>query len=827
MPDLTSRLILELIDRLSVPAGAAAKSLKQVEDSAKNIGKGVDFQERMAGQLRSLQGQAKQIQTLKTQMGDFSSTRQAFAEARRNVEQLARLHAEARAKMADFGDVKLGRGDKSVFAQAVRAQRGELKDLEAQLNVAKRMVKRAAAEVDGEIGKMKGATARLGIGSFSDVNAREQEVLASIRRVNAELQRQRQLMPGGGRGGGGPAVPGGVPPGGGGRPITGGGSPLRIPYGGLAGGYGVWQAGQYAYDYEKAKNYMAARSGWSEAEAQAFNMYARQYAVQSGRAPGGPKGIMDIGENFGKSGLSMPAAKGSAPAVLDFARFGDISEEDAAKYIISAATQFKKPMGTVEEAKGTSRYFADLMSYIANKTQGDVRDVGAGFKYAAPYAAALGISPEQLAAAIGVQLKGGLRGDDAGVALRSMMVKMVKPTQDGGQAMAELGLNIGDYVTTMRPFTPKEASAGIRSMQGKLKPGSDERLQTRMDSLQGASFEKVQAELVDFFNEETGANTVQDKSKISKWISRFLSSQIEELDIDSLFTDLDEKGATPGHLARIFDARHAAKMLLLKDREAYDELLAGTRTEAPGSAARGGERASRGIVGAWSRFTSSVQDFVVTLGESGLVEMATVEIQDAASLVKEVKQFSQTGGRLGRWWRGEAGPSDSPMGTAMNGRFGRRGGDIAPPDLGAVMHQRERDAMAAARRDASLRHSALRAMGGRVALLPDQASSPPMHRQAGGGRYGMNMPETIQPKVEVQGVETAKADTSELTKAFQDLSAVTATPSVVVQGIDAMLAKVAQLKAAILNLPSLSGAAAGLHGDAGIAPGAGQGGGGW
>ena len=78
--------------------------------------------------------------------------------------------------------------------------------------------------------------------------------------------------------------------------------------------------------------------------------------------------------------------------------------------------------------------------------------MGQTFKYAAPVAGALGFSIQDTALAVGLMANQGIKGSEAGTALRSMMTRMVKPTKESGEAMQILGLNILDANGKMKPF---------------------------------------------------------------------------------------------------------------------------------------------------------------------------------------------------------------------------------------------------------------------------------------------------------------------------------------------------------------------------------------
>jgi TP901 family phage tail tape measure protein len=117
-----------------------------------------------------------------------------------------------------------------------------------------------------------------------------------------------------------------------------------------------------------------------------------------------------------------------------------------------------------------SAMFADVLAAAATNSNTNVAMMGQTFKYAAPVAGALGFTIQDTALAVGLMANQGIKGSEAGTSLRSMMTRLVKPTQESGQAMQMLGLNILDANGKMKPF--REIIKDIRTGMSKLTPES-------------------------------------------------------------------------------------------------------------------------------------------------------------------------------------------------------------------------------------------------------------------------------------------------------------------------------------------------------------------
>ena len=80
-----------------------------------------------------------------------------------------------------------------------------------------------------------------------------------------------------------------------------------------------------------------------------------------------------------------------------------------------------------------SAHFADVLAQASSKSNTNVGLMGETFKYVAPVAGALGYSIEDTAVAIGLMANSGIKGSQAGTALRSTITRLAKPVGEANQ----------------------------------------------------------------------------------------------------------------------------------------------------------------------------------------------------------------------------------------------------------------------------------------------------------------------------------------------------------------------------------------------------------
>lgn len=101
------------------------------------------------------------------------------------------------------------------------------------------------------------------------------------------------------------------------------------------------------------------------------------------------------------------------------------------------------------EAKD-SGHFADVLAQTSANANTNVSLMGETFKYVAPVAGAMGFNIEDVSLAIGLMANSGIKGSQAGTALRNVFTRLVKPTKQSQEAIEALGLQIQNEDGSMK-----------------------------------------------------------------------------------------------------------------------------------------------------------------------------------------------------------------------------------------------------------------------------------------------------------------------------------------------------------------------------------------
>lgn len=340
------------------------------------------------------------------------------------------------------------------------------------------------------------------------------------------------------------------------------------------------------------------------------------------------KQALEMQRAFVQAGRTVEQAVGMAKPALNFALFGDVSPKDAADVITSVASAYRMVMRDASEAARAAEQVSDVIAKSANISRADVRDLAQGFKYAAPMAFLAGLTREELAGAIATMVNNGQRGDEAGVAMRSALVRLVKPTATARGAMSELGLSF-DQFATMRPVDVQQM---VKSLEAQGIVASSFAGELAAIAGQGGDRGDMAKAMTDVLINGATQDTPEIRQSIGDALGAYFLSTAERIDAPGFIRALIEKQATLGQLTRIFDARQASRLATLISPEYFKNVETLNR-DAPGSSARGAAIMEQGLYGAHQRFFSAVENFTLSLAKSGVIDQATSALNSMASAI--------------------------------------------------------------------------------------------------------------------------------------------------------------------------------------------------
>ncbi|EMK4185892.1 phage tail tape measure protein, partial [Escherichia coli] len=152
------------------------------------------------------------------------------------------------------------------------------------------------------------------------------------------------------------------------------------------------------------------------------------------------------GQSFlAMAGFTPQAIQAALPGVLNMALAGGVELGETADIGSNILTQFNLTADQMDRV-------GDTLTAAFTRTNTDLRALGETMKYTGPVAAKLGISLEEAAAMAGMLASNGLRGSDAGTAMRASLSRLASPPKAAADALKELGVSVADARGKMRPM---------------------------------------------------------------------------------------------------------------------------------------------------------------------------------------------------------------------------------------------------------------------------------------------------------------------------------------------------------------------------------------
>jgi TP901 family phage tail tape measure protein len=186
-----------------------------------------------------------------------------------------------------------------------------------------------------------------------------------------------------------------------------------------------------AIDFEKQISAIGAVSGASSQDLEALRKKALQLGADTAFSASEAANAM---EELAKAGVSVPdILNGAADAAVNLAAAGGIDLPEAAEIAANALGQFNL------QAKDLA-HVVDLIAGAANASAISVSDFNLSMKQAGAVANLVGVNFDDMATAIALMGRNGIKGSDAGTSLKTMLLNLQPATAKQAAEFERLGI---------------------------------------------------------------------------------------------------------------------------------------------------------------------------------------------------------------------------------------------------------------------------------------------------------------------------------------------------------------------------------------------------
>jgi TP901 family phage tail tape measure protein len=179
----------------------------------------------------------------------------------------------------------------------------------------------------------------------------------------------------------------------------------------------------------------------------------REEAIRLSRAMGvAPEKIAQSFTLLIKAGMGVEdALRGGAKAATEFARVSGVEAADAAEFMKVAMNVFGI----------SATQAADTLSAAADSSETSIASMVESFALVASVAKGTGQSLFGLSQGLAVLARYGIKGEEAGTGIKTLLVKLLAPAKDAKDALATLGLSMESLVDETGKLLPLAQLAGV------------------------------------------------------------------------------------------------------------------------------------------------------------------------------------------------------------------------------------------------------------------------------------------------------------------------------------------------------------------------------
>ncbi|HGC1520791.1 TPA: phage tail tape measure protein [Escherichia coli] len=399
MKTLDIRVAFSAVDRLTRPAENARRLMGQFGDSI----------QRTQGAIKNLERQARSFERARDAVSKADA---GIVKARRQLNALNQLQrtgtvlSEKQQKLMQQLSTRLERLNESRTReiQKMRELGGELKRHGISLTGSDSTIQQAIRRTE----------------QYNNQLERERQALARVTRARERYSRAQETA---------------------GKLKTGGALAIGAA---AAGSYAAGRFLQPAIGFGKEMSRVQALTRIDQNSPQFKAL--REQALKLGSETQFTAGDAASGQAFlAMAGFTPQAIQAALPGVLSMATAGGMDLGETADIGSNILTQFGLSADQMDRV-------GDTLTAAFTRTNTDLRALGETMKYAGPVAGKLGISLEQAAAMAGVLANMGIRGSDAGTAMRASLARLASPPKAAAEALKELGVSVSDANGKMRPM---------------------------------------------------------------------------------------------------------------------------------------------------------------------------------------------------------------------------------------------------------------------------------------------------------------------------------------------------------------------------------------
>jgi len=424
------------------------------------------------------------------------------------------------------------------------------------------------------------------------------------------------------------------------------------------------EAAQQVYEFEKAGNAADAYGMLLDGQRDKLEDYV---LLLNEVSPYTSNEIMQAANELFRAGFTFEQAMGSLEGALQLGVAGDLDVGTATDLATNILTSMRLPMETMAQVEESLTRVNDALAYSAANSNADVEQMAQAFKYVGPLAASVGMDIDELSTMMMVMARNGIKGAEAGVALRSGIVRMLRPTIFAQRQFKQLGIDIGEFVTLGEDIDFGNIQSAVSDLGVDLSTIKDPIQALLDDDTLRRSPLKLVERVMSLVNEAVEGDAA-DMQVLGEAVAQGIMAGAENVDFMGFIKELNEKGAGAVDLSYIFDVRQGSRLISLMTED-LDVLKERFNIESEGAAAAMFEKRIQGIVGVMNRWDAAVNNIFLAIAGSGVLDAVSELIDKTSKFIVQISMMNPEILKFGTYGLGALAVM-APLGFILSGLAG-------------------------------------------------------------------------------------------------------------------------------------------------------------
>lgn len=398
-------------------------------------------------------------------------------------------------------------------------------------------------------------------------------------------------------------------------------------------------------DFDDKRRYQKAILGLTDDQQQPFVDQALRMGAHT---PFNDIQVLEAQLDLAQRGVNKDFIRPIVEMASDYAQAMGSQLPEAAKTIEGILFSTGKHMGDMGSALKEAQRAVDFSVKLAKIGGLDNEDIKQFFKYGGQPGSVAGFSDPVLGAMAAMMRRSNIRGDEAGVAVRSFAANLVSPTKKGIGALQAMGIDYNSFVRTPGALSPNNldlmtATTFGRHLTSRQKTqlgavmADPEKIASREDfvadvtRIVGATFDK----------NKRGELKAADAAKIAKMAATFWQNSLASVDTEGLLRAIIAANPSLAQANAMFGSRQGGRFMSIGGKlEMFDDYVQKLDSVGPGFASHIAEERMAGFSGALTRAEGAVKNFETAIGRANDA-WATRAVDLFSSVLNHVSKFDQ------------------------------------------------------------------------------------------------------------------------------------------------------------------------------------------